>query len=83
MIFIDVETSSKVSVVTHGTYRHAADPDTNLICFCYAVDDGEVQDWCPGDDMPVDLIDAIERGDYLVAHHANYDRNIWDFVVSQ
>jgi DNA polymerase len=48
-VYWDIETHSQVSLTERGAYVYATDPSTDIFFFCYAVDDGEVQVWRPGD----------------------------------
>ena len=51
-VYWDVETYSQISLTDRGAYIYAADPATGIFFFCYAIDDGEVQVWRPGDPVP-------------------------------
>ena len=48
----DYETRSRLNLKKVGLARYAADPSTTIICMAYAVDDGPVQRWFPGDPVP-------------------------------
>lgn len=43
----DFETFSTAPLKKCGGYRYALDPSTEILCFCWAVDDGEVYAWVP------------------------------------
>jgi DNA polymerase bacteriophage-type len=43
----DFESRSAVSLKNSGSWRYAADATTEILCLCYAIDDGEVQTWLP------------------------------------
>ena len=47
---IDIETFSRVNLKTAGLYRYAEDESTDLLCVCWAVDDGPVHSWIPSAD---------------------------------
>ena len=49
-----------------GTHRYAADPSTEILCVAYAVDDGPVQLWLPGNPVPPEFLEA--------AHNPTLDR---------
>jgi hypothetical protein len=51
-VYWDVETCSQVSLKDRGAHIYANDKTTDIFFFCYAVDDGEVQTWYPGDPVP-------------------------------
>ena len=44
-LFWDVETRSAASLRLVGAWNYAAHATTEVLCLCYAVDDGEVQTW--------------------------------------
>jgi DNA polymerase bacteriophage-type len=69
-IFWDVETYSDLSLLEHGAYRYAKDPSTRPLVLCFAVDDGGVQTWLPGDPPPAVFHEAAD----------NPDPAIWRFV---
>jgi DNA polymerase len=52
----DVETFSQINLKEHGAYIYAAHASTGVHFLCYAVDDGEVQVWKPGDPPPEPFI---------------------------
>jgi DNA polymerase len=52
IIYWDIETYSQCSLKEHGAHVYANDPTTGIHFFCWAIDDGEVQTWRPGDPVP-------------------------------
>ena len=53
-----IETRSQVDLKKVGAARYAADPSTEVLCVAYAVDDGPVQLWRPGDPVPAEFFEA-------------------------
>jgi DNA polymerase bacteriophage-type len=47
---LDIETFSRVNLKTAGLYRYAEDEFTDLLCVCWAIDDGPVHAWIPSAD---------------------------------
>ena len=47
---LDIETFSRVNLKTAGMYRYAEDESTDLLCVCWAIDDGPVSAWIPSAD---------------------------------
>ena len=47
---LDIETFSRVNLKTAGLYRYAEDESTDLLCVCWAIDDGPVSAWIPSAD---------------------------------
>src|SRR6516162_9964390 len=53
----DVETFSRCKLKDRGAHVYAVDPSTGVFFMCFAVDDGEVQTWRPGDPVPAPFAD--------------------------
>jgi DNA polymerase len=65
----DYETRSVLQLPKVGIYRYVTHPTTEIYCAAYAVDDGPVQLWLPGDPVPEAFIEAAQNPDCLVAAH--------------
>ena len=65
----DFETRSAARLDLCGAWRYAADPTTEILCVGYAVDDGAVQIWTPGQPIPEEFIEAERNPNWLVAAH--------------
>jgi len=88
-IHLDVESYSEADLKKEGLYRYAADPSTELLVVCYAIDDGPVMTWWPvasaplevytpnshaSEQVPADLLAAIKEGATVCAHNAQFER---------
>lgn len=60
--YIDFESASTADLRKTGTHVYAPDPDTRILCMAYAIGDGPVRAWRPGDPTPQDLLDHIRAG---------------------
>src|SRR6516162_11475923 len=56
-VYWDLETFSNCDVKKCGAHIYAADPSTGVLIMCYAIGDGEVQMWQPGDPPPAPFAD--------------------------
>ena len=74
MIWLDFETRSECDLKTAGVYNYARHDTTEVLCMSYAVDDGPVQTWRPGQLMPV-ITTQIR------AHNAAFERLIFWHVL--
>ena len=74
MIWLDFETRSECDLKTAGVYNYARHPSTQVLCMSYAVGDGMVQTWRPGQLLPV-LTGQIR------AHNAAFERLIFWHVL--
>jgi DNA polymerase len=74
--WIDFETRSECDI-KRGAYNYALHHSTGVLCMTYAIDDGEVQLWLPGQPMP-DF-----TGMQIRAHNAAFERLIFTYVLDQ
>ena len=63
----DYETRSQAILKVVGASRYAADPSTEILCACYAVDEGPVKLWRPGDPVPSEFVVAAQNPNWIVA----------------
>jgi DNA polymerase len=68
----DCETRGPVLLKTAGVHRYAADPNTEVLCVAYAVDDGPVKLWVPGDPVPPEFIEAAHNPRWILAAHGDH-----------
>lgn len=85
MITLDFETRSRVDLSNCGSSVYARDPSTEILCLAYW--DGkagtEPKLWIPGDDDPVELLEAIGKGELIEAHNAGFERQIWRWICHE
>src|SRR3954454_22558197 len=73
----DYETRSRANLKACGAARYAADPSTIVLCMAYAVDDGPVQQWRPGDPVPAAWLEAaVDPSWTVVAHNDAFESAI-------
>jgi DNA polymerase len=78
----DLETRSAVDLPKVGAWRYARDPTTSVLCVSYAVNDGPVQLWKPGDPVPPPFIDAARDSSWVVvAHNDSFETAIETCVL--
>jgi DNA polymerase len=65
----DFETRSTIDLPDVGAWRYAADPTTDVWCVAYAVDDGPVKLWLPGQPIPDEFHIAARDPDWIVVAH--------------
>jgi DNA polymerase len=68
----DYETRSRAILKHVGTHKYAADPSTQVLCAAYAVDDGPVQLWTPGDPVPPEFLQAAIDPSWIVCAHGDH-----------
>ena len=76
--FNDCETRSTVDLKKAGLYNYARHPSTDVWFWCYAVGDGDVRTWRPGDPVPV----FAYLNDEIVAHNAPFEAAIWTHILT-
>lgn len=82
VLSVDFETRSAVDLTRSGVYVYAADPTTDVLCMCYAFDDGEVALWVPGDPVPRRVAAHVRAGGPISAWNAQFERIVWREILS-
>lgn len=75
MIHLDFETRSELDLREVGVYEYAAHPSTDIICLAWAVDDGPVNIWTPGQQAP-----RLPEAQLVSAWNASFERNVWGLI---
>jgi DNA polymerase len=65
----DIETRSAIDLADVGAWRYAGDPNTDVWCVAYAVDDAPPQIWIPGHPIPDEFNVATQNPDWIVVAH--------------
>ena len=79
-VYIDIETRSAAQIF-NGVYPYAEHSSTDILCICWAVDDGEVKGWAnwrDDYDSLQELVDIMSRPEefQLSAYNANFERTM-------
>ena len=61
ILYRDFETQSTLDLTRVGAHRYAADPTTEIRCVGYAIDDGSIEIWTPGQPV-LAATDDVELG---------------------
>ena len=70
ILWLDIETRSKCDLLKRGVYNYAEHPSTEVLCICYALDDGEIQTWRRGEPLPLEL---VRHKGQVRAHNAAFE----------
>ena len=62
----DCETRSVLDLTKVGAHKYAVHPTTDIWFYRFAVDDGPIRIWVPGDPVPPEIIEAARNPDWLV-----------------
>jgi DNA polymerase len=76
-LHLDVESFSAVDLPSANAYVYAENESTGLWCAAYAVDDGPVEIWRPGQPVPFEIIEGVHDGWTFAAHNAAFERTMW------
>jgi DNA polymerase len=68
----DFETRSTLKLRDVGAWRYATHAETDVWCVAFALDDGPVKLWVPGDPIPAEFIEAAQNPDWLVSAFNDY-----------
>jgi|JI8StandDraft_1071087.scaffolds.fasta_scaffold13360_2 DNA polymerase len=77
IIHVDFETYSSADI-KNGAYRYAAHVSTGIWLMAWAVDNGEVKIWYPGDPVPKEF---FTEGVMFSAHNVMFERCIWSRIA--
>jgi DNA polymerase len=78
----DYEARSQVDLKKVGLYVYATHPTMEVICIAFAVDDGPVQRWFPGDPVPQVWFEAAENPNWTaVAHNDPFESAIEEYIL--
>lgn len=62
-----------------GAWRYAEDPSTDVLCMAWAIDQGPINVWIPG--QPCPFSPQLLREHEIEAHNAAFERAIWKHVM--
>ena len=80
-LYIDFETYSEVDIRVVGGFNYATHPSTQVICFSYGLDEGDIRLWTPREgNLPDLVVKAIQDGLWFTAHNATFDWRIWHYI---
>lgn len=80
-LHLDFETRSACELKSAGVYRYAEDPSTSVWCCAYAIDNGPIMVWTPGDRVPDPIWCAVSDGWSVTAHNSQFERTIWRLIM--
>jgi DNA polymerase bacteriophage-type len=82
VLFHDFETKSTLDLREVGAWRYASDATTDAWCCAYAVDDGPIQLWIPGDPVPTEFIEAAQNPNWVTsAFGDHFERLITQHIL--
>ena len=81
-VIADFETRSGADLRQVPPHRYATDSEADILCLTWQiVDCTDTHIWFPGDNVPYQLIWAIECGWTFVFHNAEFDAIIWNEIA--
>lgn len=84
MVILDFETRSRCNLITRGAYNYALDASTDIICMAaYCLNTESRWLWFPDKPIPEPLQYALKHTDFVAAHNAEFDMNIYDYVATE
>lgn len=78
---LDLETRSAANLKAVGAFRYAQDPTTDVLCCSYAFDNGPIQRWRPGEDLPQEIVEHVAAGGLIRAWNVTFEWNLWVRVL--
>jgi len=82
ILFHDFETKSTLDLREVGAWRYTSDTTTDVWCCAFAVDDGPIQLWIPGDPVPTEFIEAAQNPNWVTsAFGDHFERLITQHIM--
>jgi len=83
LLFRDYETRSTLDLRDVRAWRYSTHASTDVWCCAYAVVDGEIQLWIPGNRPPAEFIEAANNPEWLVcAFNDQFERLIEQHIMA-
>lgn len=76
-VTLDFETRSILDLQAVGAQKYASHPSTLPLCMCYAIGDGDVHTWLPGDPEP----EWTRTATIVEAHNAPFEMAIMEHIM--
>lgn len=80
---IDFETRSDVDLKRAGATLYFASPHFRALGASYSIDGGPLRDWEHGQPCPADLREHVERGGYIRAYNAAFERHCFNTLAER
>jgi DNA polymerase len=80
-LHVRFQSYSAIDLERAGPWKYAAHPSTGLWCVSYAVDDGPVSRWHPGEPVPTEIPAHIAADLPVIAYDAALTRAVWYHVL--
>ena len=78
----DIELRSKINLKKFGLHVYAADPSTEVLCLSFAIGNGPMQRWFPGDPVPPVWFEAANNPNWTAfAHNAQFEITIGKLIL--
>lgn len=81
-LHLDLESRSAVDLKATGVYVYAEDRTTDIWVASFAVDDGPVKRWRPGEPVPEEIHCAVNNDWLIYAHNMNFERVMWANILT-
>jgi DNA polymerase bacteriophage-type len=83
LLFRDYETKGTLNLSEVGAWKYASHPTTDVWCCAYAVDEGPIKLWVPGDPVPAEFAEAAQNPDWRVlAFNDQFERLIEQHIMA-
>lgn len=82
-LFVDFESRSPVDLKTEGLKRYAKHEQTEVLMMAWAIGDGDFRLWQMGELIPWQVKRHVEQGGIVVAHNAQFELAIWNFILAK
>lgn len=81
-LHVDIETFSEADLESVGAYVYANHPSTELLCACWAIDDGPIKTIRYGESI-APLVRDLKKVRVVAAHNASFERILLTTLFTQ
>jgi len=78
ILYIDLESRSAADLRKTGAHKYWEHETTDLWCACWALGDGEVQDWTPDMPCPPDIAAHVSAGGIVSGWNVGFEKLGWE-----
>lgn len=80
-LFIDLESRSTINLKTCGAHVYFESDTTDLWCAAYALDDGPIHVWRPGEPCPGAIREHVQNGGLVSGWNVGFERLGWEALL--
>lgn len=81
VLFFDAETRSALDLRKVGSWRYCDSATTDVWMVCWAIGDGPIRTWWPGEAVPAEVMAHARQGRYFSAHNIGFEYPLTNLIL--